>query len=107
MASTTEDAVDLFDDDEAGDDLFGGEDDAQSEQERSLSDGDLGSGDDENHDDRNRVQRDGSSAEASPNDRPARVMDAEFPRQAVPKPSDGEVDRVNSSILGCMLIIGI
>ncbi len=92
MASTTEDPADLFGDDDGADDLFGDEDEAQSEQERALSDRELDSGDDEDRDDRVRGHRDGSAEEIGPNDRQARVMDAEFPRQAVPKSTDGEVD---------------
>jgi RNA polymerase-associated protein LEO1 len=85
-SSEPEDAADLFGDDE----LFGDEDD-KSEQERRLSDRELDSDDDEDRDDRGPDRLDEEAAQIGPNDRDARIMDLEFPRQSIPSSTDGEV----------------
>lgn len=79
-----EDPAGLFGDD----DLFGDEDDAQSEQERALSDRELDSGDDEDRDDRAAEPMDDMAQQIGAHDREARIMDADFPRQEVPRPTD-------------------
>lgn len=86
-SSDNEDPADLF----GEGDLFGDEDEPQSDKERALSDRELDSGDDEDRNDRAGDLMDGVDQEVDENDRQARVMDADFPRQAVPRPSDGEV----------------
>jgi RNA polymerase-associated protein LEO1 len=82
----TEDPADLF----GEDDLFGDEDDAQSEQERALSDRELDSGDDEDRNDIAAEHMDDMAQQIGTHDREARIMDADFARQAVPKPTDGQ-----------------
>ncbi len=84
----TEDPADLFGEDE--DDLFGDEDDVQSDQERALSDRELDSGDDEDRNDRAAEHVDDIGQQIGAHDREARILDADFPRQAVPTPTDGE-----------------
>jgi hypothetical protein len=86
--AATEDPADLFGEDE--DDLFGDEDDVQSEQERALSDRELDSGDDEDRNDRAAEHMDDIGQQIGTHDREARILDADFPRQAVPTPTDGE-----------------
>jgi RNA polymerase-associated protein LEO1 len=86
--SDTEDPADLFG--EGEDDLFGDEDDAQSEQERALSDRELDSGDDEDRNDRAPEPMDDFGQQIGTHDREARIMDADFARQAVPKPTNGQ-----------------
>jgi hypothetical protein len=85
----SEDPADLFGENE--DDLFGDEDDVQSEQQRALSDRELDSGDDEDRNDRAAEHIDDMGQQIGTQDREARILDADFPRQAVPKPTDGEV----------------
>jgi RNA polymerase-associated protein LEO1 len=87
--AASEDPADLFGEDE--DDLFGDEDDVQSEQERALSDRELDSGDDEDRNDRAADHIDDMGQQIGAQDREARILDADFPRQAVPMPTDGEV----------------
>lgn len=86
--AATEDPADLFGEDE--DDLFGDEDEVQSEQERALSDRELDSGDDEDRNDRAADRMDDMGQQIGTQDREARILDADFPRQAVPTPKDGE-----------------
>jgi hypothetical protein len=91
-SSENEDPADLFGEEGEGeDDLFGDEDESQSEQERALSDRELDSGDDEDRNDRARDRVDVVEEGSDTNDRQARIMDADFPRQVIPKPSDGQV----------------
>lgn len=82
----TEDPADLF----GEDDLFGDEDDAKSEQEHALSDRELDSGDDEDRNDRAAGRGNEMAQQIDAHDREARIMDADFARQAVPKPTDGQ-----------------
>jgi hypothetical protein len=82
----TEDPADLF----GEDDLFGDEDEAQSEQERALSDRELDSGDDEDRNDRAAEHTDDMAQQIGTHDREARIMDADFARQGVPRPTDGQ-----------------
>jgi RNA polymerase-associated protein LEO1 len=87
--AATDNPADLFGEDE--DDLFGDEDEVQSEQERALSDRELDSGDDEDRNDRAAEHVDDMGQQIGTHDREARILDADFPRQAVPTPKDGEV----------------
>jgi hypothetical protein len=90
-AEDPEDPADLFGEDEDEDGLFGDEDDIQSEHERALSDRELDSGDDEDRNDRTIEHADDVGQQIGIHDREARILDADFPRQAVPTPTDGEV----------------
>jgi RNA polymerase-associated protein LEO1 len=89
-SESSEDPADLFGDEAGEDDLFGDEDEATSKKERALSDEELDSGDDEGRNDREPAHIDGSQ-ETDGQYREARVLESSFPRQVVPKPTDGEV----------------
>jgi RNA polymerase-associated protein LEO1 len=93
--AATEDPVDLFGEDE--DDLFGDEDEVRSEQERALSDRELDSGDDEDRNDRAAGHMDDMAQQIGTHDREARILDADFPRQAVPTPTDGEASLIKQT----------
>ena len=87
-SASPEDPAELFGEE---DDLFGDEDEAQSEQQRALSDQELDSGDDEDRNDRSLDHGHGSTQQVGLEDREARILDAAFPRHAIPKPTDREV----------------
>jgi hypothetical protein len=105
--AATEDPADLFGEDE--DDLFGDGDEDQSEQERALSDRELDSGDDEDRNDRAAAEHmDDIGQQIGTHDREARILDADFPRQAVPMPTDGEASLDQpASLRGILLILHV
>jgi hypothetical protein len=87
MASpTSEDPADLFGEEE--DDLFG------DGEPRVLDDEELDSGDDEDRNDGVNENGPGRSQQADLEGRDARVMDASFPRQAIPAPTDGQASLI-------------
>lgn len=83
----SDDGVDFIEED----DLFGGDEDAQSEPERELSDRDLDSGDDEERGSRAGDGMQGLEQQVGMHDREANVLNATIPRHAVPQPTNGEV----------------
>jgi RNA polymerase-associated protein LEO1 len=92
MASpTSEDPADLFGEEE--DDLFGDEE-QDAREPRVLDDEELDSGDDEDRNDGVNENGPGRSQQADLEGRDARVMDASFPRQAIPAPTDGQASLI-------------